>query len=104
LILTLVLTKTYSLFKELCDIAGKRPLVGEELKASKNNLIKSFPQGFETFGGIAGGISSMVTYDLPLDQWKKYTNQVNAVDNQKSVQIAKKYIHPDALQSRRILA
>ena len=39
----------------------------------------------------------MVKYDLPLDQWKKYTNQVNAVDSQKSVQIAKKYIHPDAL-------
>jgi zinc protease len=87
----------YEIVKELRDITGKRPLVGEELKASKNNLIKSFPQGFQTFGGIAGGISSMVTYDLPLDQWKKYTSEVNAVDSQKSVQIAKKYIHPDAL-------
>jgi len=87
----------YEIVKELRDITGKRPLVGEELTASKNNLIKSFPQGFETFGGIAGGIGSMVTYGLPLDQWKKYTSEVNAVDSQKSVQIAKKYIHPDTL-------
>jgi zinc protease len=87
----------HEIVKELRDITGKRPLVGEELKDSKNNLIKSFPQGFETFGGIAGGIDSMVTYGLPLDQWKKYTSEVNAVDSQKSVQIAKKYIHPDAL-------
>ncbi len=87
----------YEIVKELRDITGERPLVGEELKDSKNNLIKSFPQGFETFGSIAGGISSMVTYDLPLDQWKKYSGEVNAVNSQKSVQIAKKYIHPDAL-------
>lgn len=87
----------FEIVKELRDITGKRPLVGEELKASKNNLTKSFPQGFQTYGGIAGGIGSMVTYGLPLDQWKKYTAQVNAVDSNKSVQIAKKYIHPDAL-------
>jgi zinc protease len=87
----------FEIVKELRDITGKRPLIGEELKASKNNLTKSFPQGFQTFGGIAGGIGSMVTYGLPLDQWKKYTAQVNAVDSNKSVQIAKKYIHPDAL-------
>jgi zinc protease len=87
----------FEIVKELQDITGKRPLIGEELKASKNNLTKSFPQSFQTYGGIAGGIGSMVTFGLPLDQWKKYTTQVNAVDSQKSVQIAKKYIHPDAL-------
>jgi zinc protease len=87
----------HEIVKELRDITGGRPLVGGELKVSKDNLIKSFPQNFQTFGGIAGQISSLLTYDIPLDYWKKYVNQVNAVDSKTSVQIAKKYIHPEAL-------
>jgi len=87
----------HEIVKELRDITGQRPLVGDELKASKDNLIKSFPQNFQTLGGIAGQISSALTYDIPLDYWKKYVNQVSAVDSKTSVQIAKKYMHPEAL-------
>lgn len=87
----------HEIVKELRDITGERPLVGDELKVSKDNLIKSFPQNFQTLAGIASQISSGLTYGIPLDYWKKYISKVNAVDSRTSVQIAKKYIHPEAL-------
>lgn len=83
--------------KELRDILGSRPLTEEELFNSKNNLVMGFPQDFQTFSGIADQIGSMITYNLPEDEWKTYIDRVNTVDADAASAAAKNHIHPDAL-------
>lgn len=83
--------------KELRGILGERPLTDEELIDTKNDLIKGFPQEFQTYSGIAGQIGSMVTFDLPEDEWDTYVDRVDAIDMNLATKAANDHIHPDAL-------
>ena len=83
--------------KELHDITGSRPLSEMELTDSKNNLIKGFPQRFQSLRSIASQLTDIVSYDLSKDEWKNYLAKVNAVDEEMATQSAKDIIHPDAL-------
>jgi zinc protease len=83
--------------KELEGILGERPLTEEELDNSKNDLVKGFPQEFQTYSGIAGEMGSMITFDLPQDEWVTYVDRVNSTDMQMATKTARDYIHPDAL-------
>jgi len=83
--------------KELRDISGERALQGKELTASKDNLIKSFPQNFQTFSAVAAQLNEMFTYDLPQDQWQHYVRDVQAVDEDAALRLATKYIRHQAL-------
>jgi zinc protease len=87
----------FEIVKELRDITGDRALAGRELKASKDNLIKSFPQNFQTFSAIAGQMDEMYSYDLSRDLWKDYVREIETVDEGTALQIAQKYIRPEAL-------
>jgi zinc protease len=83
--------------KEIRDICNTRPLTDAELTDSKNNMIKSFPQGFETLGSIAGQLAQMYQYDLPADEWSTYMSRVNAIDGAAATKAARDHLHPDAL-------
>lgn len=81
--------------KEMNDIVGPRPLTDQEVIDSKNNLIKSFPQGFETYGSIANQVADMVRYDLPADDWQTYESRVNAIDGAMATKAAKDHLKPN---------
>lgn len=83
--------------KELRGIIGDNPLAGAELKASKDNLINSYPQNFETFSGTAGQLNEIFTYALSHEEWKNHVREIQAVDETVSLRVAKKYIRPEAL-------
>jgi zinc protease len=83
--------------KEIRDICATRPLSDAELTDSKNNMVKGFPQGFETLGGIAGQLAEMYQYDLPADDWSTYMSRVNAIDGAAATKAARDHLHPDAL-------
>ena len=83
--------------KELNGVIGDNPLSPDELKESKDNLIKGFPQDFQTFGGIAGQLETIITYDLSMDEWKTYMNRVEQIDLPVATKAAKNHIRPDAL-------
>lgn len=83
--------------KELRGICGQKPLTTEELQRSKDYLIKSYSQGFQTFSQIAGRVAEQVTYDLPEDNLERYLSSISTVDANAVAAVAKKYIHPDAL-------
>jgi len=82
--------------KELGDIAGSRPLSNDELDFSKSNLTKKYPQRFQTYSGIAGQLSSVITYDLPENEWATYIERVDAIVSGMTTKAAKDHIHPDA--------
>ncbi len=83
--------------KELRGITGERPMTAAEIEDNKNNLIKSFPQGFETYEGIAAQIGTMLTFGLPEDEWRSYSGSINAVTPEIALKEARAYINPDAL-------
>jgi zinc protease len=83
--------------KELRDIRGPRPLTVSELAASKGNLIKGFPQNFETFGELAGQLNTIFLQDLPLTEWSTYVSRVSGVTPEEATRLAGAHINPDAL-------
>ncbi|TFH66025.1 MAG: insulinase family protein [Candidatus Zixiibacteriota bacterium] len=83
--------------KEFRGIAGEKPIDAAELADKKNNMIKSFPQGFETYGGIADQIGTMLTFGLPDDEWKSYIGRINAVTPEAAMKSARDYVDPNAL-------
>jgi zinc protease len=86
------------LLKELRDVRGDRPLADAELAGGKNQLIKSFPQRFQTIQGIAGQLGELVLYGLPLDDWATYRTRVEAVGAAEAARMAREHIDPDAMR------
>jgi len=83
--------------KELAGICGTKPITAEELKNSKNNLIKGYSQEFQTVGAIAGKLAEMVMYGLPENELARYVPSMAAVDGKEAQEMAKKYIRPQAM-------
>jgi zinc protease len=83
--------------KEFKGIAGEKPIAAPELADNKNNMTKSFPQGFESYDGIADQIGTMLTFGLPDDEWKSYIGRINAVTPEVAMKSARDYVNPDAL-------
>jgi zinc protease len=83
--------------KELKDITGTRPLSDKELKESKDNLIKGYPQNFDSYNAIAGYLNGNYLYDLPATEWSDYPAKTTAINAEMAASVAKKHIQPDAL-------
>jgi zinc protease len=83
--------------KEIRGIVGGIPVSDEELSDSKGKLTKGYPQDFQTVGGIADELSTLATFNLPLDEWNGYVNRVNAVDVAKALSTARQNVHPEGL-------
>jgi len=48
----------------------------EELERAKNYVALRLPQGFETASDLAGRVSDLVLYDLPMDYYGGYVDQI----------------------------
>jgi zinc protease len=83
--------------KELRGIRGERPVTAEELQTSKQSLIRSFPQSFETNGQMANALSTLVVYNLTDSYYNEYMTRVNAVTLADISRVANKYLTPDKM-------
>ena len=81
--------------KELRAIRDTVP--AEELEKAKRYLQLQLPGRFETTGGIAGQLSQLVTYDVPLSFYNSYTQNIAAVTQADVQRVARKYIDTDRL-------
>jgi zinc protease len=84
----------HELFTEL-DRIRTSPLTEDELKRSKDNLIRKLPGDFETVEETSGKMSDLFTYQLPLDYYRAYPAQIDAVTSEQAASAALKYIHPE---------
>jgi zinc protease len=84
----------HELFTEL-DRIRTSPLTEDELKRSKDNLIRKLPGDFETVEETSGKMSDIFTYQLPLDYYRVYPAQIDAVTSEQAASAALKYIHPE---------
>lgn len=84
----------HELFAEL-DRIRTSPLTADELKMSKDHLVRSLPGDFETVEETAGKMSDIFTYQLPLDYYRAYPARIEAVTSEQAAGVALKYIHPE---------
>src|SRR5687767_10381322 len=81
------------IFNELRGIA-ERPVTPDELARAKDGLSNSLPGAFETNGNAVGNFANVFTYNLGLDYYTKYAEQVAAVTAAQTADVAKRYIVP----------
>jgi zinc protease len=81
--------------KELRAIRDSIPR--DELEKTKTYLQLQLPGRFETTGGIAGQLSQLVTYDVPISFYNGYTQGIAAVTGADVQRVARQYIDPDRL-------
>jgi zinc protease len=84
------------IFKEIAGMIEK-PMGADELQKAKDSLANSIPAAFETSLNAVNGFSNIFIYDLGLDYYTRYAQQVNAVTATQALDVAKRYIVPDRL-------
>jgi zinc protease len=83
-------------FNEISGIQ-KEPLGTDELQKAKDSLANSLPGAFETSANAVNSFSNVFTYDLGLDYYTKYAQQVNAVTAEQALNVALRYLPSDRL-------
>jgi zinc protease len=81
------------IFKEIRGMVD-RPLDREELQRAKDSLANSLAGAFETSADAVANFANVFTYDLGLDYYTKYAQQVNAVTTEQTLAVSKKYLVP----------
>jgi zinc protease len=84
------------IFKEVRGMVD-RPVSDEELKKAKDSLSNSLPGAFESSANAVSNFSNVFIYDLGLDYYTRYAEQVNAVTPDQTLAVAKKYLNPGAM-------
>ena len=84
------------IFKEIAGMIEK-PMAGEELQKAKDSLANSLPGAFETSLNAVNSFSNIFVYDLGLDYYTRYAQQVNAVTAEQALVVARRYLVPDRL-------
>jgi zinc protease len=74
------------------------PVSADELSLATSYLGGVFPIKYETTDAIARALAALVAYDLPLDYFDTYRDNVRAVSIADVQRAAQSYLHPDALQ------
>jgi zinc protease len=85
------------LVKEYGNVAGAKPISGEELKDAQNNETLGLPGSFETVQQLSGAYSAILRYHLPEDYYDTFTKKVLALTPDTANAMAKRFIQPDHL-------
>lgn len=84
------------LFLEL-DGIHTRPLSDEELRLSRDSLVRSLPGRFESADSVNMQLADLWLFGLPLDYYTKLPARIEGVTAADTDQAARKYIHPENL-------
>jgi predicted Zn-dependent peptidase len=83
--------------RELEAIRDARPVTAEELEFARTGIIRGEPLSLETNGQIAGRIQQLIIYDLPIDYFDRFNQQIAAVTLADVNRVAREYLHPERL-------
>jgi len=84
------------IFKEVDRMVSSPPVDGE-LALARDSLVRSLPGQFETSGQVIGSFSAVYVYDLGLDYFTKYPQEIGAVTADNVKDVAKRYLVPEKL-------
>ena len=69
-----------------------------ELTLATSYLVGVFPIRYESTAAIAGALANMVLYELPVDQFDRYRDNVAAVSAADVLRAAREHLHPERMQ------
>ncbi|MFC6977707.1 M16 family metallopeptidase [Microbulbifer taiwanensis] len=81
--------------RELRAYIGGEPAEAAELQKVKDKRINELPGRFETIAAVSGAVSSMVTYDRPLNYMDGYAEQIRGADLKTIHKLARQTIKPE---------
>jgi zinc protease len=87
---------TELIFKEIERFATEL-VTEEELSDSKSNYIGSMPLSLESNGGVADALMSIERFDLGLDYYRHFPDEVSAVTREQVLAAAAQYLVSDKL-------
>ena len=73
------------------------PVSAEELSDSQANFIGRLPLALELNAGVAGAMLNLERYNLGLDYYRNYAEQINAISVDDILAAAQKYFDPEKL-------
>ncbi|MGE3819756.1 MAG: insulinase family protein, partial [Isosphaeraceae bacterium] len=80
---------------ELDALAGGKPFTVEEIETAVGAEVKSFPEGFDSPGSIAGILEEMARFKLPLDHLDTYLARLQATTPVSIGQAMARVIQPE---------
>lgn len=75
----------------------QEPVSAEELSDSQSNFIGRLPLLMESNGGVGNALVNIERFNLGLDYYQQYANQVRRVTAEDVLDVARRYLNPDAL-------
>jgi zinc protease len=80
--------------KEITDVAGQRPLKGEEYASIMRNMTLRLPARFSTLQSLENAAANIINYNLPDDYWQSYSAQVRSLTEQQLNDASEEIVHP----------
>ena len=91
-----VTRESVDLFKDLLDNYST-DFSDEDLEVTKNSILRSNTQSYETYGSLLGILQNISTYELPLDYIEKDETKLKAMDKAEIKQVIDEFMNPDNL-------
>ncbi|MFQ6612249.1 MAG: M16 family metallopeptidase [Fidelibacterota bacterium] len=88
--------ESVKIFRDLMA-AYRNPITDEDLKFTKNVLLKSNARRFETLGALRGLLDAIAKYNLPFDYIKDQERIIQNMTVESHNALARKYINPDQM-------
>lgn len=89
--------KTIELITEEVKKFNAEPVTDEELEDSKSYFLGIMPLMLESNSGVAVSLLNMERFELGLDYFLEYPNQVQAITAEDILETSRKYLNPDQL-------
>ncbi|CAN5205690.1 pitrilysin family protein [soil metagenome] len=83
--------------KEIADVAGNRPVMGEEFESIMRNMTLRLPGRFETLSSLEAAAIDLVNYDLPDNYWANYGAKMRGLTEAQLSAAGKKFVRPDEI-------
>ena len=65
--------------REYTDLVNDRIITKEEFDSSKTAIIRQFPSAFQTTSSILDQLIRLAQFDLPVDYYQSYVDNINAL-------------------------
>lgn len=88
--------ESVQIFRDLM-LKYREGIAPEDLKFTKDALVKSNARGFETLGSLLGMLNSIATYDRPFDFIKQREEFVKTLTAEHHKELSQKHINPDRM-------
>jgi zinc protease len=81
--------------KEIRDIAGQRPIAGEEFDSVMRNVTSRLPGRFATLDALEGAAITSINLGLPDDYWNRYAGGMRSLSDKQLAGAGARYVRPD---------